>query len=128
MIMLLSGTSTGRPSISSFAMCVTSVLSLGEALAVADVVFELCTEMLDKALHWQRRGVTQRADGATGDVVRHRVQLVQILRTVLTILDAVNHAVKPAGALAARRPLAAKFLEVKIRKPLQPAHDASRFI
>ena len=35
-----------------------------------------------------------------------------------------DHAVQPAGAFAAGRALAAGFLEVEIRQPLQRAHHA----
>ena len=41
-------------------------------------------------------------------------------------LDAVHHAVQPAGALAARRALAARLLEVEVRQALEAAHHAAR--
>src|SRR5258706_12821492 len=128
MIVLLSGTSTGRPSISSFAMCVWSVLSVNEALAVVDVVLELVAKMLDEAFHRQRGGIAQRADRAAGDVVRHRIKFVEIFRTALPVLDAMDHAIQPAGAFAARRALAAGFFEIKIRQPLQRTYHARGFV
>src|SRR3979490_2810516 len=124
MIVLLSGTSTGRPSISR---CAISLISY-QALLVVDVVLELFAEMLDEALHRQRRGVAQRADGAAGDVVGHRVQRFQILGPALSMLDAMDHPVQPACAFAAGRALAAGFLEIKIRQALPRAHHASGLV
>jgi len=44
------------------------------------------------------------------------------------VFDAVNDAVHPAGAFAARRALATGFLEIEIREPLQRAHHADGFV
>src|SRR5258708_3004904 len=88
MIMLLSGTSTVRPSISSFAMSVGSVLSVGQAFAVVDVELEFVAEMLDEAFHRQRRGVAQRADRAAGDVIGYGIQPGEVFGAALAVLDA----------------------------------------
>src|SRR5258708_20873496 len=122
MIMLLSGTSTVRPSISSFAMSVGSVLSVGQAFAVVDVELEFVAEMLDEAFHRQRRGVAQRADRAAGDVIGYGIQPGEVFGAALAVLHAMDHAVQPAGPLAAGRALAAGFFEVKIREPLERTH------
>src|SRR5262245_59433695 len=87
-----------------------------EALLVLDVMHELAAEMLDEALHRQRRGVAQRADGAPGDVVGDILEQRQVLHAALPVLDPVHHAVEPAGALAARRALAAGLLEIEVRE------------
>uniref|UniRef100_A0A0N4ZLE3 NAD-specific glutamate dehydrogenase n=1 Tax=Parastrongyloides trichosuri TaxID=131310 RepID=A0A0N4ZLE3_PARTI len=71
-------------------------------------------------------GVTQGADGAAHDVACHVVQEVQIFRTALTVLDAVHHAVEPAGAFAARRALAAAFFEIEVRQAQERLHHAAR--
>src|SRR5690349_7444121 len=90
---------------------------LHQAELMFDVVLELSAEMLDEALHWQRRGIAQRADGASRDVVGHRNQLLEIFASAFAVLDALHHAIQPTGAFAARRALAARFLEVKEREP-----------
>src|SRR5260370_32450931 len=124
MIVLWPGTSTGRPSISRCAIRLTSY----QALLVVDVVLELFAEVFNEALYRQRRGVAKRADGAAGDVVGHRVQRFQILGPALSMLDAMDHPVQPAGAFAAGCALTAGFLEIEIRQALQRAHHASGLV
>src|SRR5687768_18424177 len=75
---------------------------------------ELVAEVLDEALHRQRRGVAERADSAPGDVVGDVVKELQVLHAALALLDAMHDAVEPAGALAAGRALAAGLLEVEV--------------
>src|SRR5690349_12539257 len=48
-----------------------------QAALVLDVVFEFLVEVLDEALDGQRRGIAQRADRATGDVVGNVVEQVE---------------------------------------------------
>src|SRR5581483_4910517 len=110
--MLFSGTSTGLPSISRWIM-----RSLDQAFPVLDVMPEFVVEMLDEGAYRHRRGVAQRADGAALDVVRHRIERVQIVGPALAVLDAMDHAIQPAGAFAAGRALAAGFLEIEIGQP-----------
>src|SRR5882724_440041 len=69
------------------------------AALVVDVVLEFAAEMLDEALHRQRGGVAERADGASGDVVGDVDQQIEVLALSLAVLDPVDHAVEPAGAL-----------------------------
>src|SRR6516165_11434340 len=87
-----------------------------QAALVIDVVLEFVPEMVDEALHGQRRGVAQRADRAPGDVVGDRNQEVEVFVTALAVLDSVDDAPEPPGPLAARRALAAGFLEIEIRQ------------
>src|SRR5688572_22528638 len=102
-----SGTSICLPSISiSRGMGALQVVR-DQALLVLDVMDELVAEVLDEALHRQRRGVAQRADGAPGDVVGDVGQQLEVLHAALAVLDAVHHPVEPAGALAARGALPA---------------------
>src|SRR6187399_3077402 len=115
MIVEPSGTSICSPSISISRGMADALQVIGHTtLLVLDVVHEFVAEMLDKALHRQRGSIAQRADGAPGNVVRDVIQQVEVLHPALAMLDTVDHAVEPAGALAARRALAAGFLEVKI--------------
>src|SRR6185295_15305574 len=95
------GTSTGLPSISSFSIELW-LIGRHKTMLVVDVVLEFVAEVLDEALHRQRSGVAQRADGAAGDVVGHRRQQVEVLVAALPVLDAVHDAPQPAGAFAAR--------------------------
>src|SRR5438105_4462587 len=102
-------TCTGRPSTSRFSIDRPSHVIRDEALPVVDVILEFVAEMLDEALHRQRCGIAERADGASGDVVRDRNQRVEILGLPLAVLDPIDHAPEPAGAFAARRALSAGF-------------------
>src|SRR5215470_13103541 len=114
------GTCTWRPSISRLTVVlIGSDVVRHEAALVVDVVLELVAEVLDEALHRQRRGVAERADRAAGDVVRDRQQQVEVFVAPLAMLDAVDDAPQPSRAFAARGALAAGFLEVEIREPEQ---------
>src|SRR6185436_12477740 len=109
MIVEPSGTSIVLPSISiSRGMGALEIVG-HKALLVLDVVDEFGTEVLEEALHRQRGSVAQRADSAARDVVGHVVQEIEVLHPPLAVLDAVHHAVEPAGALTARRALATGF-------------------
>ena len=64
-------TSTALPSISMFSMRTAAYVG-NEALLVVDVVLEFVAEVLDEALHRQRRGVAERADRAALRCCRRR--------------------------------------------------------
>src|SRR3977135_1227278 len=82
-------TSVSLPSMVSFGMSGGLSLAKGRrgriprlgdhAALVIDVVLEFTAEMLDEALHRQRGGVAQRADGAPGDVVGDSAQQLRAL-------------------------------------------------
>src|SRR5512135_2810856 len=97
-------TCSARPSISILSVAIVRFRSHHAAL-VFDVVLELAAEMFEKALHRHRCGIAQRADGMAADVPRHAVEQFQVLRPALSMLDAVDHPVHPAGSLATRRAL-----------------------
>src|SRR6476469_1907210 len=127
MTVLPCGTCTARPSISMLSggalirqPC--SYVRLHDAALVLDVVLELAAEMFDEALDRQRRGVAQRADRAALDVVGDGRQHVDVLGPARAVLDAIDHSPQPAGAFAARRALAARFLEIEVRQPQQALH------
>src|SRR3990172_4857283 len=84
-----------------------------QALLMVDVILELVAKMVDERAHRHCRRVTQRADGASLDVVGNVVQEIEVFRLAAARLDAVDHAIQPAGAFAARRALAARFLLIK---------------
>src|SRR5438045_5280422 len=112
------GSGFGFPSILDPRSSVLVSYVIGDQTAlVVDVVLELLAEMLDEALHRQRCGVAERADGASSDVVRDRNQRLEILGLALAVFDAVDHAPEPAGAFAARRALPTRFGKVEVREP-----------
>src|SRR5712691_8555863 len=127
---LLAASMMVLPSVTSICLPSISISSISwyQALFVFNVMLELVAEMGNEAFNRQRGGVAQSANGASRDVVRDIEQQIQILLLSLAVLDAVHHPVQPAGAFAARRALAAGFLEVKIGKPKQRFHHARRFI
>src|SRR2546425_5010031 len=111
------GTCTALPSTSRFSIGLRVVRH--DALPVVDVVLELAAKMLDEALDGEGRRVPERTDRAAGDVVGHGVQHVEVFRPALAVLDSIDHPPEPTGALAARRALATRFLEIEIRQTQQ---------
>src|SRR5690606_39542464 len=105
--MLPSGTSIFLPSTSTSTIaclafrlpCLPSDVRRHDAGLVFDVVRELVAIVLEEGAHRHRRGIPQGADGASLDVVGEPVELVQVLRAALAVLDPVDDAVEPAGAL-----------------------------
>src|SRR4030095_1921624 len=97
------GTCTALPSTSRFSIegGVSNVVG-HDALLVIDVMLEFVAEMLDEAPHRQRRRVAQRADRPALDVLRDRIQQIEILLSPLAVLDPVDDAPQPSGAFAAR--------------------------
>src|SRR5215467_8423033 len=120
--MLPSGTWTFLPSRSISSMSVfwsRSDVLRHDARLLFDVVDELVAEVLDHRAHRHRGRVAQCADRAALDVVGHRVQQVDVAHLSLPVLDAVDHAPRPAGALTARRALSAALVLVEVRQAQQ---------
>src|SRR5512139_2968022 len=101
------------PSISILSVAIDKFRSDHAAL-VFDVMLELVAKMFEEALHRHRRRIAERADGMAANVPCHAVEQIHVLRSPLAMFDAMDDAVHPAGAFAARRALAARFLEVEI--------------
>src|SRR5258705_13060488 len=99
-----------------------------QALLVIDMVLEFIAIVLDESAHRHRRRIAQRADSAALDVIGDIVQEVKIFSPALAVLDTVDHAIQPAGALASWRALAARFFVVEIRQPEQTPDHAARLI
>src|ERR1044072_5256637 len=118
MTMLPSGTWTFFPSssISSMSEAFCSDVRRERAALVFDVMHKLVAEVLDHGAHRHRGGVAECADGAALDVVGHGVEQVDVAQLALAVLDGVHHAPQPAGALAARRALAAALVLVEVRQ------------
>src|SRR5678815_4010443 len=133
MTVLPCGTCTARPSISMLMgggelIRNDSYVILDETVLVLDVIFELAAEMLDEALHRQRRCIAQRTDRPALDVVGDGRQHVEVLEASGTMLDPIDHSPQPPGALATRRALAARLLEVEVRQAQQALHHAARVV
>src|SRR5512135_383061 len=124
---------TGTPSTSmltrsSLMPSCRAAARLDDAVAVLDVVLELVPEMPDETLHGPRRRVAERADGVALDVVGDADQHVDVFRAALPCQDPLERAVEPAGALAARRALPARFRPVEPRQPLEDAHHVGGLV
>src|SRR3546814_10286298 len=88
-------------------------------------VLERVPVMSQEALHRPRRGLDESADGVAFDLPGRGAQHLQVVDLRVAVDDAGQHAVHPAGALAARRALAAAFLEVEARDALAGADRKS---
>src|ERR1700722_11956579 len=91
---------------------------------VLDHVLKLVLVVLQEALHGPRRGIPECADRMTLDPVRDIEQKSQVLAASLAGNDALQHAVEPTRAFAARRALAARLGVIEARQPLERAHHA----
>src|SRR5690606_9784271 len=84
--------------------------------------------MPHQPLNGPRRRVPEGADGMAfnpfGDVDQH----VDLLQLRIACDEALHHPPHPAGALAARRALAAAFMLVEVRQPLDGADHVGRFV
>src|SRR3546814_16165950 len=84
--------------------------------------------MAQEALHRPRRGLAESADGVAFDLPGRGAQHLQVVHSGMSVDDAGQHAVHPAGALVARRALAAAFLEVEARGALAGADPAGGLV
>src|SRR6476661_9958762 len=64
---------------------------------VLDVVDELVAEVLDHRAHRHRRGVAERADGSSLDVVGDRIEQVHVAGLAVAVMDTVHDAPEPTG-------------------------------
>ena len=78
--------------------------------------------------HRHRRRITQGADGAALDVVRHRVEQRQVVGAALAVFDAVNDAPQPARAFAAGSALAAGLVLVEVGQAQQALDHVARVV
>src|SRR5215510_12379447 len=108
------GTSISTPSMVIFGMGSLLLRSLVGAV-VADAPFDLGTEMADQALDRPGGRIAQGADGVAFDLFGDVEQHVDLAQFGLALHHALHHAVHPAGALAARRALAAALMHVEVR-------------
>ena len=92
----------------------TRVIDIGLMRIFVDARLDLVTEMRDQALDRPGRGVAQRADGVTLDLLRHLQQHVDLALVGAAIGHAGEHAPLPPCAFAARRALAAALVLVEI--------------
>src|SRR5215471_17770712 len=83
--------------------------------AVVDDVLELVAVMLEEALHRPGGGVAEGADGVSLDAIGDVEQQPELLAPRLARQHPLQQPVHPAGALAARRALAAGLRHVEAR-------------
>src|SRR5512139_1240519 len=125
----LTGTpSTSMLTSSSLIPSCRAAARLDDAVAVLDVVLELVPEMSDEALHGPRRRVAERADSVSLDVVGDAHQHIHVFLAALARQDPRERAVEPAGALAARRALAAGLHVIEAREALEHAHHVGGLV
>src|SRR6185312_11321331 len=109
------GTSTVMPSMVSLGISRSSRgPPRGDVAAFLDAALHLRPEMADQALHRPGRGIAQGADGVAFDLERDLEQHVDLLDRGVAFDHALHHAPHPAGALAARRALAAALVLVEL--------------
>src|SRR5690606_40527720 len=94
------------------------------APAVVDHVLELVAEVLQEALHRPCGRVAERTDRMPFDLVRDVHQDVEIGARRLAFGDPREHPIEPAGAVAARRALAAGVRGIEPLDPPQHAYLA----
>src|SRR5205085_6636042 len=94
------------------------------AALLGDVLLELAPELAHEAEHRHRRAVAERADGVADDVGRDVGDLVELSHVAVAVLDLVEDAIDPAGALAAGRALTAGLVLVEARQVERRAHHA----
>src|SRR5580698_512689 len=112
----------GRPAVQ-----VGGALHDGAAL-VLDHVLKFGPKMLQETLYRPRRGIAERAYRVPFDAIGHIEQQAQILASALAGDDAFQHAIQPAGALAAGCALPAGLRHIKPREPLERSHHAGGLI
>src|SRR5260221_4736304 len=104
-----SSTSTFRPSISTVGMVASLVDPRGAwphgTMAESGMILELGAILGHERAHRHRGGVGECADGVAHHVARDVEQQVDVGRRRVSLLEAVQDVLEPAGALAARRAL-----------------------
>src|SRR4029077_20325304 len=115
MMLTPSSTSMVRPSISILGMSEGMSLQrrhIGPQRAAAEggVLFELGAELGSERPRGHGSSVRQRTDGVALDVVGDVQEQIDVGRRGGPILEPRQHAMEPAGALAARRALAARLV------------------
>src|SRR5687767_8911176 len=112
------GTSISIPSIFILGMTISGSLGREAAgLPLGDAPFHLRAEMADQALDRPGRRVAQGADRVALDLLGDVVQHIDLLDARVTLDHAFQHPPHPAGALAARRALAAALVLVEVAQP-----------
>src|SRR5262245_36842623 len=80
--------------------------------AVLHEVFELGSKLFEEAQHRHRGGIAQRAQRVAENAFGDALQIVEVRALSLSGHDALDDAVHPRGALAARRALSARFVAI----------------
>ena len=86
-------------------------------LALSTPTHDQLDEVLD--YDFMRRSITERANRTALNVVRNRVQQVQISRLAFASVNTIDHAPEPTRAFAARCALATRLVHIKVRQTFQ---------
>src|SRR5207253_2821044 len=100
-------------------------------LPAAEVLLELRPELAHGVLHWPTGAVGQAADRRArhdADGIANLLQDLQVLQPALATAEALHDLVHPAGALAARRTLAARLVGEEPGDVVHDVHDAGRLV
>src|SRR5690625_1336678 len=108
--------------------CRNLLTRINHGMPVLDVVLEFVPVIGQERLHRPRRGFAEGADGVAFDLAGDGLEAVQVVLLSLPGDDALEHAVHPAGALAARRALAAGLGIVELRDALASLDHASGLV
>src|SRR5204863_2242454 len=93
-----------------------------------DAPLELGAEVADQALDRPGRGVAEGADGVALDLLGDVPERVDLADLGIALDEALHHPPHPAGALAARRALAAALVLVKIGDPADRLHHVGGLV
>src|SRR5579871_4581029 len=98
------------------------------APAALEVLEVLVPEVLDRRDHRADRAVAERAERAAQDVVADIQQLVQVPVGALAVLQRLEHADDPEGALPARGALTARLVLVELHPAQRGPDDAGGLV
>src|SRR5579862_967308 len=103
-------------------------LAAERTAALLEVRLELVAPMLQVALHRVDRKVAERAERAAEDTLADVREQVDVAGRRGTVLDSLEELQHPARSLAARRALAARFVQVELRRPDRELHHATAVV
>src|SRR5437764_9937780 len=133
------GTSISLPSMTSFVITLlrrdhmcgienADIVDIGLARIFVDAFLDLVTEMRDQALDRPCRGIAERADGVTLDLLCHCQQHVDLALVGAALGHPSQHPPHPPRSFAAWRALAATLVLVEIGNPRDRPDQIGRFV
>ena len=89
-------------------------MRIGVSIFLGASLFKFAAILGDEGFHGPCGGFAERTNGFAVDVVGDFKKQINIFRTAMTVLDAMEHFLHPQRAFAARRALAAGLVRVKL--------------